>query len=660
MWQQNGDDMRIRSTHSSEALLDGRALRNMLPSMKRARRSPSKLVLRPGNKTTSLQAAPKSAAAGQGTLAVGLALVVVVLLVYGRAATFNFTNYDDDEYITDNSHVLTGLSIANLQWAFTGYHAANWHPVTWLSHMMDVQLLGLKPAGHHLVNVGFHCANSVLMFLLLVHLTGARWRSAFVAALFALHPLHVESVVWVSERKDLLSTFFALLTVGAYVRYAKGRDKTEVMDQGAGAGTAAHLSRITLNAPCFYAAALLFFTLGLMSKPMLVTLPFVLLLLDYWPLGRLAMPAETRDAGAVGPNLWKRWAMLLAEKLPFLVLVVVSSTITLAAQQKAMTPYPFVIRLENALVAYAAYILAMLWPVDLAPIYPHPASHLPLWKILCASTALAGISIALLLGRRRRPYLPVGWLWYLGTLVPVIGLIQVGVQARADRYTYLPLTGLFIIIAWGAADLARHWRVPKTALAAVAGLVLSAMSALTFTQTGYWRDSRTLFTHTLAVTQGNFQAHCNLGDALARGGQCEEALTHYERALQIWPSCRNALVNMGNTLALLKRPREAAECFKRALPLDPACADILTNLGNTAAEQGQWDEAVDCYTKSIRLAPSNNGDVYVNLGYVLQMRKRFADAEEAFANALRTNPGNTKARQALSELLKFSPHPVNY
>lgn len=562
-----------------------------------------------------------------------LALVAAVLLVYGRTRTFDFTNYDDDEYVTDNTHVLTGLNTGNVRWALTSFHASNWHPVTWLSHMVDVQVFGVNSARHHLVNVAFHGANSVLLFLLLARITGAFWPSALVAALFGLHPLHVESVAWVSERKDLLSTLFWLLTVGAYARYAEARSKSENRNSK---------TEIRTRPALWYGVALVLFTVGLMSKPMVVTLPFVLLLLDYWPLQRLQFEVGGSKLKTVLPLLW--------EKTPFLCLAVISSIVTLMAQQKAMTPYPFGIRLENALVSYGGYVRAMFWPAGLAPIYPHLARHLGFWKVLSAVALIGGITAGVAVGRRRFPYLATGWLWYLGTLVPVIGLIQVGIQARADRYTYIPLIGLFIVVAWGAGDIARRWSVPRAVVAGGAGVVLAALSIVSIGQVGYWRDSITLFTRTLAVTEGNFQAHCNLGDALAQSGQGEAALLHYREALQIWPKCRSAMVNMGNTLALLHRPREAAACFTRALALDPGSADLLTNLGNTAAEQGQWDEAVKYYRRSIEMAPSNNGDVYVNLGYVLQNQKKFAEAESAFTGALHVNPRNAKAKQALEQL----------
>ncbi len=455
-------------------------------------------------------------------LIVCLLLLSVTLAVYWQIGDHQFTNYDDTLYVTDNPHVKPGLAGGSVIWAFTATEEANWHPLTWLSHMVDCQLFGLRPRGHFLTSLFLHLANVLLLFAVLKRMTGALWRSAFVSALFALHPLHVESVAWVAERKDVLSTLFWLLTMLAYARYVERPTRAR------------------------YVLTLVAFTLGLMAKPMLVTLPFVLLLLDYWPLDRMAYGGKGDDP----PKRTRKrthsceqrlpLSRLVWEKIPFFALAAISSVVTFSFQQRAgamadMEIFPLSSRIANALVSYLRYMGKIIWPSDLAVLYPHPGTSLPLWWGAAAGLALLGLSILVVLVIRRRPYLAVGWLWYVGTLVPVIGLVQVGVQAYADRYTYVPLIGLFIMIAWGVPDLVGRWAQTRTVLAVLAATALAALTACTWIQLGYWKDSVSLFTHTLQVTTKNYVAHNNLGNALADRGEVEAAISQYTEALRIKP-----------------------------------------------------------------------------------------------------------------------------
>ncbi|MGD0253772.1 MAG: tetratricopeptide repeat protein, partial [Verrucomicrobiota bacterium] len=456
---------------------------------------------------------------------IGLLLALVTLLVYLPVCRYNFVNYDDGDYVTENQVVQNGLTWAGVEWAFTTWHAGNWHPLTWLSHMLDCELFGLNPGAHHLVNVLFHAANVVLLFALLLRMTNSLWPGAFVAALFAWHPLHVESVAWISERKDVLSTFFALLTLLAYVRHAKSVacDEWQMTGTAETTGTP-NLSRFARHPSLFYWLALIFFTLGLMSKPMLVTLPFVMLLLDLWPLKRV-----TSDKWQVAGVL-----RLALEKWPFFLLTAISCVVTFFAQRGgdavvSLAKVSLRYRLENAPVAAVRYLLKMIRPADLAVIYPMP-DKIPALAVAAAVTALILISAVAWLVRRRSPYLLVGWLWFLGTLVPVIGLVQVGGAALADRYTYLPSIGLFIAAAFGLRDLADRFRFLKIPVAVAASLMLAGCLMLTENQLRCWRDSQTLFAHAVAVTKDNDIAHINLGVALEQQGKLDEALAEYREA----------------------------------------------------------------------------------------------------------------------------------
>ena len=482
-----------------------------------------------------------------------IALCIILQVIYVQTLQFQFVNYDDNVYIYENNHMKQGLTKGNLEWAFTGTYASNWHPLTWISHMLDVERYGLdKPGGHHLTSVLFHTATAIVLLLALRRLTGSLLPSVFAAAVFAVHPLRVESVAWVAERKDVLSGFFFALTLLAYASYAR---------------------RPSLHR---YAHVVLAFVLGLLSKPMLVTVPFVLLLLDFWPLGRLVSKSR-RPAGV--PSL----GWLLAEKSPLLILAVAASVITVYAQEIALRPIeqiPLSARAANAAVSYVAYIRQMFWPSDLAVIYKHPLNSLPWWQVIGAFSFLIGTTIGAIAVRQRRPYLLVGWLWYLGMLVPVIGLIQVGYQARADRYTYLPQIGLIIALTWWAADLVAGWRLPRPALVVTALSLVVVLAWCAKRQTSYWRDSESLFTRALACTTGNDIAHNNLGLALEKSGKYEEAANHFYAAIEMNPNDALSCINMGHALAMQGKQQEALRYLQGCWPLLPTILPLCMALAS--------------------------------------------------------------------------------
>jgi protein O-mannosyl-transferase len=532
------------------------------------------------------------------TVLVALALVMLTAAVFEPVRQFDFVQFDDPAYVTENAHVLQGLSIDGIAWAFTTDTAANWHPVTWLSHMLDVQLFGVAPGPLHVTSVVLHAANVLLLFGLLVRLTGARWPSALVAALFAVHPLHVESVAWVAERKDVLSTLFLMLTLWAYAAYARApgptRDATAAGASPAGRG--------------YYLLTIACFALGLMAKPMLVTLPFVLLLLDIWPLARLgparsdtpgvqvsARPSDRVKAGAArasaamrrsknrrttprppGPLARARSAWpLVREKLPLFAMAAASAVVTFVVQQRGgavtgLEADPFALRLQNALVSVVAYLRDMLWPAGLSVFYSFPAA-VPGWQVIGALAVLCGMSWLVSRQRRTRPWLLVGWLWYLGTLVPVAGLVRVGLQARADRYTYVPLIGIFIMIAWSAAELVKRRPALRTVVSVAAVGVVLGCAWTARAQTGYWRNSVTLWTRATMVTMGvdEYDAHMALGQTLASQGRLDEARGHFAAAARLRPQSDTARCNLGVVLARSGRIDEAKRELDEALRLNP-------------------------------------------------------------------------------------------
>ena len=569
-------------------------------------------------------------------LAIGLAFSTIVL--FWPAVNGGFVNYDDPDYLSANRHVQAGLCWDSVVWAFTTGHASNWHPVSWLSHLLDWQLFGNRPWGHHLVSVLWHGLNAALVFLALRALTGSVWRSVAVAAVFAWHPLRVESVAWLSERKDVVSTAFWLLAMLAYASYAKSL-------------RASGRQGWSFLVNPYYLLTGLCLALGLMAKPMLVTLPCVLLLLDFWPLRRTPwLPAEEipgeKDAVPRPPPAGPGIAWLVLEKVPLFALVVLSSAITFLVQRAGgavspLTGLPLPARLGNAVVAYGRYLLKWICPTDLAVLYPHPG-HWPWPAILVGLAALAVLSLGAWRLRCRQPWLLVGWLWFLGTLVPVIGVVQVGIQSMADRYTYVPMIGLAIAVVWGLTYMAARSQGWRSLLPVVA--VLFAMFCLVMTreQIAYWRDSEALFLRTVAVTKNNYLAYNNLGFDYSNQGRVDEARQMYERSLAINPNYEEARNNLGYALAKLGRPAEAVPHYEMAIRLKPNLAEAHNNLGNAYADLGRSPEAMECYRRALAIKP-DHPDAHNNLGIALAMQGKFAEAIEHLETSLRLKPGNASA-----------------
>ena len=507
-------------------------------------------------------------------LLICLLLAGAALLPYLQVRHHDFITFDDDMYVYENPMVRAGLTWPGVKWAFTAVHSSNWHPLTWLSHMLDSQLYGLKPGGHHLTNVVFHLANTLLLFLFWARVTGALWPSALVAALFALHPLHVESVAWVSERKDVLSTCFWLATLWAYVWYA----------------SAPSVKR--------YLSVVLLFALGLMAKPMVVTLPLVLLLLDYWPLGRIAgmapAPGLAGQSGS-GPGRIKLvyWP-LIKEKLPLFALAAVSCLVTVVAQKGSGAMMPLTIRpidarIANALAAYVKYLVKLAWPYPITFFYP--LAPVPWWQEMWAGLALMVLSAFLLFRARRHPYLAVGWLWYLVTLLPVIGLVQVGGQAMADRYTYVPFIGLFVMVAWGISEATAEWRHRNTILSLSAAAVLLGCLVSTWMQAGYWRNSESLYFEAIRVAGDNYMAYHHLGMAYTNQGRFDQAIAMYKKSIAVDPSYSHAYNNLGIVYARQGRFNEAVDNLKFAIRLNPINVSFYRNLALAYSQQGKKEEA---------------------------------------------------------------------
>ncbi|HET6516153.1 MAG TPA: tetratricopeptide repeat protein [Thermodesulfovibrionales bacterium] len=589
------------------------------------------------------------------TFAVILLLIVVTAAVYWQVRSHDFVYYDDQEYVFENAHIHDGLTLKGVRWAFTTTYAANWHPLTWLSHMADQQVFGGAPAGPHLVNVLLHILSSVMLMVVLLRMTGAFWQSALVAALFAIHPLHVESVAWVAERKDVLSTFLFMLTLLLYVRYVEHPAMTR------------------------YLASLSCFFFGLMAKPMLVTLPFVLLLLDFWPLKRFDHLSFLRN---MRQSVGKSLARIVLEKLPFFLLSVLSSVITVVAQQSAMPSfrqYPPGFRMGNAINSYATYLIKMIWPSDLAVFYPL-ASQFDPWKLAGAGTLLVAVSLWAVTVSRKRPYILVGWLWYLGTLVPVIGIVQVGSQSMADRYTYVPSVGIFIMTAWGLSEAVARWSRLKTTAVASAVMVLIALSALTWVQIGYWKNTFTLFTRCVSVTQNNHVALGVLGKYLLKKEQPAEALVFLQQSLALKRDDAEVQHGIGTALFKLGREAEAAAYISNAVRLNPKDArahhdlgilmrrsgdsdgavrefqeavriepDDLSyhfELGVSLVDAGRLDEAIEQYTEVLRQDPAH-ANAHVNVGVALARKGNMSEAIEHFSRAVELAPTDETARQNL-------------
>ncbi len=557
-----------------------------------------------------------------------LFLVVATLAVYWQVLDNDFVILDDDVYVTENAHVHKGVTFDGLTWAFTSSHSSNWHPLTWISHMIDCQLYGLNPRGHHITGLLFHVANTLLLLLILVRMTGALWQSSFVAAFFALHPLHVESVAWVAERKDVLSTFFMMLTLWVYTIYVKkGGIKR-------------------------YLLVVLFFVLGLMSKPMLVTLPFILLMLDFWPLGRLCPSHDTRNVVTgqqtdEGPNVFR----LLWEKIPFFALAVASSVVTFIVEErvsgvKLHETYSLQTRIINAFVAYIEYIVNMVWPVKLVVVYPHPGSSLPLWKGVVAGLALVLITILVIRKARKIPYITVGWFWYIVTLIPVIGIVQVGLQAMSDRYTYITLIGLFVIIAWGANDLLSKWLYRKICLGTLAAIILPVLIVLTWKQVQYWEDSITLYKHTLKHTSNNFIIYNNLGKVYNDSGKYKEAIEAYKQSTRIAPDYAMAHSNLGVSYNDLGKYKEAIEACRKAIWINPDYAKAYFNLSVAYGESGKYEEAIEACRKAIEIDP-DYAMAHSNLGVAYGVLGMYKEAIEKFKQAIEIDPDDVMAHSNL-------------
>jgi len=578
-----------------------------------------------------------------------LVLGLVTLAVFWPVGGFDFTNYDDEHYISQNAVVKGGLTLDNIRWALTTTYFSYWHPLTWMSHMLDCQLFGLNAGAHHLTSLFFHVVNTLLVFLVLGRMTGALGRSAFVAALFALHPLHVESVAWLAERKDVLSTFFWLLTVWAYVR--------DVKRHGTGCSP----------------LALAFFACGLMSKPFLVTLPCTLLLLDFWPLRRIVIrPPPDPDAAAEptdglrsppsAHSALRTFLGLIVEKLPFFAWTAGSCAITYfgtkaAGNTLSADKLSWGFRLSNVPVSYVRYLGKMIWPQDMAVLYPIP-SQWALWQVVAATLLLACVSLAVVALVRRAPYLLVGWLWYLGTLVPTLGLIAVGYQSMADRYTYVSLLGLFIMIAWGASDLANRWSWPKLALKTAAAMSIAGCIVVTRLQLHHWRNSVSLWTHAVAATQNNAIAHHNLGNALfTKHGQLEEPMRHYREALRINPDYLDAHLNLGQMLLRLGRLQEATNQFAACLKIKPDYDKAHNNLGGALLTMDQPARAADEFRLALRSNPDYAG-AHFNLGLALARLGRFDEAIEHYAAALRLEPGGAATHKWMGKAFSARNQPA--
>ena len=602
-------------------------------------------------------------------LLVALCLIAAIIIVYGKVKTFDFVGYDDELYVTKNLYVQKGVSPEGLKWAFTTFHAANWHPLTWLSHMLDCELFGLDPSGHHWTNVEFHVANTLLLFIILFKMTGTLWKSAIVAALFALHPLHVESVAWISERKDVLSTFFGLLSIAAYYNYVK---KSSVK---------------------YYILVIVLLSLGLMAKPMLVTIPFVLLLLDFWPLKRFQFQRDfhLKPVKTAGDTIREHHRTIL-EKIPLFIPVVISCIVTFFAQKsegavKAIWALPLKYRIENAVVSYADYVLKAIWPHKLAAFYPHPGNTLPLWQITGAGFLIVAACYWAIWSAKKYPYIPVGLFWYLGTLVPVIGLMQVGDQAMADRYTYIPLIGIFIIASWGPPDLFKKLRDQTSEvrgqksevgsrgtevggqrsvvreqqsmtsssvlvlfnkrrfqnifLGISAVILMVALSWRTFFQLNTWENGVMLFEHAVSVTENNYQAENNLGTAYG-SKNLDKALFHYKAAKKIKPGYAMALFNLGTIYERKGLMDEAISYYLKAVRMKPYYFDALNNLGMVFFYKGDYDQALLYFKRALK-TDLKKADARINIANILFLHSKPDEAISQYREILKADDENADA-----------------
>ena len=534
-------------------------------------------------------------------LGVIFSLPAMVFAIYGQVLSHDFVNFDDISYVTGNKYVQEGLSGKSLAWAFTTNHASNWHPLTWISHILDYQFYELRPSGHHFTSIFLHSINAILLFIILRRMTGALWQSAVVSALFALHPLNVESVAWVAERKNVLSTFFWLMAMWAYSRYTEKNSLTR------------------------YLQVLLWLALGLMSKPMLVTLPFVLLLIDYWPLQRFKIGNEKGN-----PSEGKNISRLVIEKIPLLVLVIASSLITYAIQKstgavQSSEQYSPLTKIINALVSYVKYLEKMIWPDNLAVLYPHAGNTLSIWKGVVCAFLLLVISVLAIKMIKKAPYLFVGWFWYLGTLVPVIGIIQVGIQSMADRYAYIPLVGIFVVVVWGLSDLLKKWSLRNRVLAVSSGIIISLFAAVTWSQVNHWRNTSSLFNHTVKVAHKDYPtfsiAYYILGDELESKGDIDGAIENYKKALRLKPNYADANYSLGSILGKRGNYEEAIGHLKIAAEIDSKNSLAHNNLGLALSLSGNPEKAIPHFQEALRLNPNYAG-AKKNLTYALMLTGR--------------------------------------
>jgi protein O-mannosyl-transferase len=581
-------------------------------------------------RTTPLTEPPRS----QLHIVLGICglLLLAVWLVFRPATDYGFVNFDDDVYVTDNPELLDGLSPKGIAFALTTTRGSQWAPLTWLSYLLDYEVYGLAPWGYHLTNLLLHAATTVLLFLVLRQMTGGLWSSAFVAAVFAIHPLRVESVVWVAERKDVLSGLFFVLTLGAYLHYVRNRFS---------------LAR--------YAAVVVLFVLGLIAKPMLVTLPLVLLLLDYWPLGRFSQSGGNKNgktssgADMPGEIVPARLWLLLVEKVPLLLIAAVFCVIATWAQGKAVIALerlPIASRVANALVSSVAYLGKWLWPTNLAVFYPHPLDGLPAWKPAAALSVLLAVTAVVLIYWRRKPYLLVGWFWYLIMLVPVIGIVQVGRQSMADRYTYLPQIGLSIALAWGVAGVAVAWPRRRWVYAAAGVLIVAGLAVCASRQTTHWRDSESLWDRAIACTSANSRARYCLGEELSKQKRFTEAIPHYEEAIRIEPQDATNYNSLGNALAALGDLDKGIEQYGQAIRINPRYAEARSNLGVALVRQKRLEEAVSQYEEALKAEP-NRAETRCNFGNALARMHRFDEAIAQYEAALSLQPNRDEIRRNL-------------
>jgi tetratricopeptide (TPR) repeat protein len=563
-------------------------------------------------------------------LLISLLLVLAIAIAYIQVRNLDFVGYDDQLYITKNSYVQDGITLNGAIWAFTTDHDANWFPLTWLSHMLDCELYGLNPLGHHWTNLLLHMANTILLFLVLNLMTETLWRSAFVAFLFALHPLHVESVAWISERKDVLCTFFGMLTILAYCRYVK--------------------KPIIIN----YLLIILFLSMGLMAKPMLVTLPFVLLLLDFWPLQRFQYTNSSSKPGRIIRSDFQEVFRLISEKIPLFIPVLVSSILTFMVQRsggatRSLESFPLQIRIANAFVSYVKYVAKAVWPAHLSVFYPHPGKTFAEWQVFGALMMISMAVFFALRALKHYPYIAVGLFWYLGTLIPVIGLVQVGSQAMADRYTYIPLIGIFIIVAWGASDLTLKWHYQKIVLTVSAVIILSIMTVRTFVQVSHWENAVTLFENAVKIDSNNTLSHNNLGIALYDQGNIEKSAFHFREALRIEPYYIVARVNLARVLSAQGNLEDAIRHLREALKINPKHFTAHYQLGILLLKQKNIKEAYVHFAEVIKLNP-DYAEAYGQIGIILAEQGKYKKAKIFFLKALQLNPDLIKARQYLEIL----------